>query len=37
MVKYTFQGKYKIIIYVPNFMKIKKGPNINKYTLFSIT
>ena len=34
MVKYTFQGKYKIIIYVPNFMKIKKGPNINKYTYF---
>ena len=34
MVKYIFQGKYKIIIYVPNLMKIKNGKNKNKYTYF---
>jgi len=34
MVKYTFQGKYKVVIYVPNFMKIKKGAHKNKYTYF---
>ena len=34
MVKYTFQGKYKVVIYVPNFMKIKKGADKNKYTYF---
>lgn len=34
LVKYTFQGKYKIVIYIPNLMKIKKGANKNKYTYF---
>lgn len=34
LVKYTFQGKYKVVIYIPNFMKIKKGANRNKYTYF---
>ena len=34
LVKYTFQGKYKVVIYIPNLMKIKKGPNRNKYTYF---
>jgi hypothetical protein len=34
LVKYTFQGKYKIVIYIPNLMKIKKGANRNKYTYF---
>ena len=34
LVKYTFQGNYKIVIYIPNLMKIKKGKNINKYSFF---
>lgn len=34
LVKYTFQGKYKVVIYIPNLMKIKKGANKNKYTYF---
>ena len=27
MVKYTFQGKYTVVIYIPNLMKITKGKN----------
>ena len=34
MVKYTFQGKYNVVIYIPNLMKITKGKNTNKYTYF---
>ena len=34
MVKYTFQGKYAVVIYIPNLMKITKGKNTNKYTYF---
>ena len=34
LVKYTFQGNYKIVIYIPNLMKIKKGKNMNKYSFF---
>ena len=38
VIKYTFQGNYKIVIYIPNLMKIIRGANINKYTYFpSIT
>tara|TARA_B100000795_G_C22806145_1_gene444987 strand:+ start:3664 stop:5391 length:1728 start_codon:yes stop_codon:yes gene_type:complete len=38
VVKYTFQGNYKIVLYIPNLMKILRGENINKYTYFpSIT
>ena len=34
LVKYTFQGNYKIVIYIPNLMKIKKGEHMNKYSFF---
>lgn len=38
VIKYTFQGNYKIVLYIPNLMKIIRGENINKYTYFpSIT
>ena len=28
------QGKYTVVIYIPNLMKITKGKNTNKYTYF---
>jgi hypothetical protein len=34
MIKYTFQGNYKVVIYIPNLMKIKRGNFQDMYSYF---
>ena len=34
LIKYTFQGNYKVVIYIPNLMKITRGKFKDMYSYF---